>query len=96
MASYSSSIHALKHLLSISEATSYKCRIRSKVSENVSYLINGVEYSFVEVTCDDGMQYGLQAYGDEAIELHKEALKHSSKEEKEEEGISIPVNNIAY
>ena len=94
MASYSSSIHALKHLLSISEATSYKCRIRSKVSENVSYLINGVEYSFVEVTCDDGMQYGLQAYGDEAIELHKEALKHSSKEK--EEGISIPVNNIAY
>ena len=93
MASYSSSIHALKHLLSISDASSYKCRI-SKVFENISYLINGVEYCFVEVTCNDTMQYGLQAYGDEAIELHKEALKHSSKEK--EEGISIPVNNIAY
>jgi hypothetical protein len=92
MASYGSSIHALKDLLSISSTSSYKCHI-SKVSENVSYLINGVEYSFVEVTCNDGIQYGLQAYGDEAIELHKEALKHSSKEK--EEGISIPVSNIA-
>jgi hypothetical protein len=83
MASYRSSIHALKHLLSI---------------PNVSHLVNGVEYSFVEVTCNDGIQYGLQAYGDEAVELHKAALRHSSKEkekEKEEEGISIPVSNIA-
>ena len=93
MASYSSSIHALKHLLSISSTSSYKCHI-SKVSENVSHLVNGVEYSFVEVTCNDGIQYSLQAYGDEAIELHKEALRHSSKEK--EEGISIPVSYIAH
>ena len=86
MASYSGSIHALKHLLSISSTSPYKCHL-SKVSENVSHLVNGVEYSFVEVTCNDGIQYGLQAYGDEAIELHKEALRHSSKEK--EEGISI-------
>ena len=26
--------------------------------------------------CDDGIQYGIQACGDEAIELHKEALKY--------------------
>ena len=94
MASYSSSIHALKHLLPISSTSSYKCHI-SKVSENISHLVNGVEYSFVEVTCNDGIQYSLQAYGEEAIELHKEALRYSSKE-KEEEGISIPVSNIAH
>jgi hypothetical protein len=57
-------------------------------------LINGVEYSFVEVTCNDGIQYSLQAYGDEAIELHKEALRYSSKGK--EETISIPVSNIAH
>ena len=93
MASYSSSIHALKHLLSMSRTSSYKCHI-SKVSENISHLVNGAEYSFVEVTCNDGIQYSLQAYGEEAIELHKEALRYSSKEK--EEGISIPVSNIAH
>ena len=25
---------------------------------------NGIEYIFVEVTCSDGTQYGLQAYGE--------------------------------
>jgi hypothetical protein len=33
---------------------------------------NGVEYYFVEVTCNDGIQYGIQAYGDEARALYKE------------------------
>jgi hypothetical protein len=32
---------------------------------------NGIEYFFVEVTCDDSTQYGIQAYGEEAIELYK-------------------------
>ena len=38
-------------------------------------LDNGVEHYFVEVTCDDGIQYGLQAYGKEAIALYKETMK---------------------
>jgi hypothetical protein len=63
----------------MSRTSSYKCHI-SKVSENISHLVNGAEYSFVEVTCNDGIQYSLQAYGEEAIELHKEALRYSSKE----------------
>jgi hypothetical protein len=33
---------------------------------------NGIEYCFVEVTCDDGAQYGLQAYGEEAKRLYNE------------------------
>ncbi len=36
---------------------------------------NGVEYCSVEVSCDDGSQYGIQAYGDEAIDLYKEIYK---------------------
>jgi hypothetical protein len=35
---------------------------------------NGIEYCFIEVTCSDGTQYGLQAYGEEAKELYREAL----------------------
>lgn len=36
---------------------------------------NGIEYYFVEVTCKDGIQYGIQAFGEEAIALHNEAMK---------------------
>jgi hypothetical protein len=35
---------------------------------------DGIEYCFVEVTCNDGTQYGLQAYG-EANQLYKEAYR---------------------
>jgi len=33
------------------------------------------EYSFVEVNCSDGTQYGLQAYGNEALEPNRVAAK---------------------
>jgi hypothetical protein len=49
------------------------CRI-SKLSHSESRLENGIEYCLVEVTCDDGQQYGIQAFGEEAVELHHEAL----------------------
>ena len=39
-------------------------------------MVNGIEYCAVEITCDDATQYGIQAYGEEAIELHEEALRH--------------------
>ena len=40
----------------------------------ISVLSNGLPYYFVEVTGDNGSQFGIPAYGDEAFELHKEAL----------------------
>ena len=50
------------------------CQITKK-SQNICHVINGTEYCSVEVTCDDGSQYGIQAFGDEAIELYKEIYK---------------------
>jgi hypothetical protein len=50
------------------------CHITRK-SQNISHMRNGVEYYSVEVSCDDGSQYGIQAYGDEAIDLYKEIHK---------------------
>ena len=61
----------------------YKCHI-TKISEDMSYLGNEVKYCFVEVTCNNGNQYGIQAFGHEAVELYKEALKHLSQEKEEE------------
>lgn len=47
--------------------------------ENLRKLDNGVKHYFVEVTCSDGIQYGLQAYGQEAISLYKETMKTLGK-----------------
>jgi hypothetical protein len=75
MTSYNSCIHALRDLFLLNEGHSGpNCRI-TKISRDVSHLENGIGYCFVEVTCDGGEQYGIQAFGDEAVELRKEALK---------------------
>ena len=47
--------------------------------ENLQILDNDVEHYFVEVTSSDGIQYGLQAYGKEALTFYKEALKSLGK-----------------
>jgi hypothetical protein len=47
----------------------------TRYPQRLRILDNGVEHYFVEVTCDDGIQYGLQAYGEEAIALYKETMK---------------------
>lgn len=75
MTSYNSCIHALRDLLLLNGGhPSPRCRI-TKLSRDVSHLENGIGYCFVEVTCDGGEQYGIQSFGDEAVELRKEALK---------------------
>lgn len=70
---YDSSIDALHDLLS-------SCQI-TEISTSLSHLTNGIEYSFVEITCIDGIQYGLQAYGQEALELNRVALENIPKKQ---------------
>jgi hypothetical protein len=62
---YGSSIEALRDLQSLNEITD--------ITTSLGVLQNGIKYSFVEVTCSDGVQYGLQAYGNEALALNKAA-----------------------
>ena len=45
----------------------------TKRPQRISYTENGEEYCFVEVTCEHGVQYGIQAFGDEAIALYIES-----------------------
>ena len=47
----------------------------SKIPSGLSVLSNGLPYYYVEVTGDNGSQFGIPAFGDEAIELHNEALR---------------------
>ncbi len=76
MTSYRSSIHALRQLFQPlqGEGHALGCQI-TKLSREISHLENGIEYCLVEVTCNRGEQYGIQAFGNEALELHNEALK---------------------
>ena len=57
---------------------SYALRSRggriSKIPSGLSVLSNGLPYYYVEVTGDNGSQFGIPAYGDEAIRLHNEAI----------------------
>ncbi len=70
---YDSSIDAFHDLLSSSQIT--------EISTSLSHLTNGIEYSFVEITCSNGIQYGLQAYGQEALELNRVAVENLPKEQ---------------
>jgi hypothetical protein len=84
MSCYENSIEALQHLLQSGRpderenlkknANMVNCQI-TKTSQHVYYMRNGIEYYFVEVTCDDGAQYGLQAYGEEAKRLYNEVYR---------------------
>lgn len=72
--SFGSSIEALQVLQSSNDITD--------ISTSLTVLQNGIEYTFVEVTCGDGTQYGLQAYGNEALALNK-AVREIMPEEQE-------------
>lgn len=85
MACYESSIEALKQLLHLGtqdRKSSDKstdvihCHI-TKASKDVTDAKNGIEYYFVEVTCSNGTQYGLQAYG---RKLSSFTMKHTDIE----------------
>jgi hypothetical protein len=90
LTSYQDSIHALRELIPSepNEGSRHECRI-TKLSHNASHLENGIEYCLVEVTCDDGEQYGIQAFGREAVQLHEEALKRSHVLRRKEEALSL-------
>jgi len=47
----------------------------TKSPSGISVLSNGLPYFYVEVTADNGSQFGIQAYGEEAVELHNEAFR---------------------
>jgi hypothetical protein len=84
MPCYENSIQALQNLLQSGDhneeerpeknTKKVRCHV-TKTSQHVYHLKNGTEYCFVEVTCDDCSQYGLQAFGEEATKLYDEVYK---------------------
>jgi hypothetical protein len=86
---YSSATEALKGLMAGTaaelEEKGLECQITKLISPSSGQLSNGIDYCFVEVTCENGVQYGIPAYGKEAEELYRLAMRYLSKTEREKE-----------
>jgi hypothetical protein len=51
------------------------------VKSDRGYLRNGIKHCRVQVECNDGAAYGIDAYGDEAERLFAEASKYVNRSE---------------
>jgi hypothetical protein len=71
---YNNSILALRELLMSREQGGEGGRI-TKSSSKIHLTRDGLKYYFVEVTDDTGSLYLIEAYGEDAIELHEESMK---------------------
>jgi hypothetical protein len=92
MNSYNNSVDALRRLLSTGRSSpSSPCRI-TKIPQDILHMTNGIEYCAVEITCDDATQYGIQAYGEEAVELHKEAFRQYALEKEGRKDMPLAYN----
>lgn len=100
---YKNSVMALQKLLEITptegEQTSNAgapCKI-SKLPSEITYFSNGIKYYCVEVTCEDGKQFVIQGYGDDAqalfIEAHRCMLCGGLVDEKKRELIKESGNS---
>jgi len=65
---YRSAAHALSSLLE-SERGNTGLKITG-MKQGIVRLANGIKYFAVEVTAEDGAQYGISAYNEEAEELY--------------------------
>jgi len=78
-----SAADALRELVSgkYPETSGLSYRV-TRLSEEDAHLKNGVEYCSVEVTFANGVQYGIEAFGDEGARLRKEAMSMKEMSER--------------
>ena len=77
---YNNSILALRELLTLREEGGKGGRI-TKLSSKIHITRDGLKYYFVEITDDNGSLYVIEAYGEDAIELHKESMKNKNSQD---------------
>jgi hypothetical protein len=98
-ARYKNSVDALHHLMSSHSHIGNGVLIRPRDSRQsfctitlnpngIFFTKSGIEYYFVEISCKDDIQYKIQAFGDEALELYKEVQRYISSKEKESSQIA--------
>ncbi len=90
---YKSSIDALRQLMSsepqkgnsvlISDERGQCCCTIIANPNGIFFTKSGIEYYFVEISCSGDIQYKIQAFGDEAIQLYNEVQRLSHSKQKE-------------
>jgi hypothetical protein len=68
MLMFDSSVQALKNLVQAESGAQIV-----KISPRGYKLTNGLDFCTVDIKSKEGIDYLLQAYGNEAVKLHKEA-----------------------
>lgn len=82
---YKSSIDALRQLMSsdlqkensalISHQSGKCCCTIIANPNEIFFTKSGIEYYYVEISCSNDIQYKIQAFGDEAVQLYKEVQR---------------------
>jgi hypothetical protein len=67
---YNNEVHALKQLLSLQECGGSVTRTPTRIMN-----FPDGPYYFVEVSSKEGTKYVIEAYGEEAVELSREAWR---------------------
>ena len=75
---YRSPVDALSRLLE--DERGYTGLKITRMKQDIVQLANGIKYFAVEVTAEDGVQYGISAYDEEAEELYTLANAKSSSQ----------------
>jgi hypothetical protein len=103
MAHHKTSMDALRELLLFPSNLSHNNCSVTKIPQNVTKLSDGSDYCLclVEITCDNSIQYGLQAFGAEAMKLHKEAtwchmLQKGNEKREEKKGLSRTERRLLF
>lgn len=73
---YRSAADALLAILDGGSSAGSSCRITS-MSPRIARMNNGIKYFAVEVTAEDGAQYGISAFDKEAEDLYEVAMTRS-------------------
>ena len=55
----------------------------TSLSPKKTLMSNGMQYCFAEVTFKNGIQYGIEAFGEEAEDLFDEVSVHSAHQHQE-------------
>ena len=75
---YRSPVDALSRLLE--DERGYTGLKITGMKQDIVRLANGIKYFAVEVTAEDGVQYGISAYDEEAEELYSLANARSTSQ----------------
>jgi len=76
---YRNSVDAFTHLVSEERESVFRGTTSvAQISAKIGYMQNGIRYCSVQVTFNNGEEYRIDAYGEEADELYSKAKEKSA------------------